>query len=53
MSTGLDDRHRDTEGHIEEKKGNTLVGSLPRVYGHDLLRNSAQRYQALDGTRTD
>jgi hypothetical protein len=39
MSTGLDGRHRDTDGRIEEKKGNTLVGSLRRVYGEDFLRD--------------
>lgn len=39
MNTGLDNRHRDENGRIEEKKGNTLVGSLRRVYGEDFLRD--------------
>jgi hypothetical protein len=37
MKTGLDSRHRDVDGRIAEKKGNTLVGSLRRVYGEDFL----------------
>jgi hypothetical protein len=37
MRTGLDSRRRDVDGKIEEKKGNTLVASLRRVYGEDFL----------------
>lgn len=39
MGTGLDSRHRDVDGRIEEKKGNTLVASLRKVYGEDFLRD--------------
>jgi len=39
MRTGLDSRHRDADGQIEEKKGNTLVASLRKVYGEDFLRD--------------
>jgi hypothetical protein len=37
MSSELDHRHRDLDGRIEEKKGNTLVGSLRKIYGADFL----------------
>ena len=33
MGTGLDERHRDRNGRIEEKRGNTLVRTLRREYG--------------------
>jgi hypothetical protein len=39
MRTGLDSRYRDADGRIEEKKGNTLVASLRKVYGEDFLRD--------------
>jgi hypothetical protein len=39
MKTGLDSRQRDVDGRIEERKGNTLVASLRRVYGEDFLRD--------------
>jgi hypothetical protein len=32
---GLDDRCRDNDGEIRRKNGNTLVGTLRRVYGDD------------------
>jgi hypothetical protein len=31
--TGLDNRHRDQDGTISKKHGNTLVGTLRKVYG--------------------
>jgi len=31
---GLDDRHRDKNGEISRKHGNTLVRTLRRIYGH-------------------
>lgn len=40
MSTkepGLDGRHRDEDGRISEKHGNTLVGTLRETYGPDFL----------------
>jgi hypothetical protein len=37
MSTGLDGRHRDKNGRIEEKRGDTLVSTLRQEYGEDFL----------------
>lgn len=34
---GLDDRHRDRDGEIERKKGNTRVDTLRKTYGEDFL----------------
>jgi len=34
---GLDKRHRDKDGEIERKKGNTRVDSLRKTYGEDFL----------------
>jgi hypothetical protein len=30
---GLDGRHRDKDGEISKKHGNTLVGTLRKIYG--------------------
>ncbi len=32
---GIDDRHRDQNGQIRQKNGNTLVGTLRQTYGDD------------------
>lgn len=32
---GLDGRHRDVNGQIDRKHGNTLVGTLRQTYGDD------------------
>jgi hypothetical protein len=37
MTTGLDGRHRDRNGRIEEKRGDTLVRTLRKEYGDDFL----------------
>jgi hypothetical protein len=37
MSNGLDGRHRDEDGRISEKHGNTTVGELRIIYGEDFL----------------
>ncbi|HEX4321520.1 MAG TPA: hypothetical protein VHZ52_11490 [Acidobacteriaceae bacterium] len=37
MSTGLDGRHRDADGRISEKHGNTEVETLRGIYGQDFL----------------
>jgi hypothetical protein len=37
MANGLDGRHRDEDGRISEKHGNTLVGTLREEYGQDFL----------------
>ena len=33
--TGLDGRHRDADGGISEKHGNTQIGTLREIYGDD------------------
>jgi len=33
--TGLDDRCRDMDGEIRQKRGDTLVGTLRKTYGED------------------
>jgi len=38
MATGLDGRHRDKNGRIDEKRGDTLVRTLRKEYGEDFLR---------------
>lgn len=40
---GLDGRHRDANGQIDRKHGNTLVGTLRQTYGKDFAA----------GTRSD
>jgi hypothetical protein len=37
MSNGLDHRHRDEDGRISEKHGNTRVDTLRQKYGQDFL----------------
>jgi hypothetical protein len=37
MADGLDDRHRDQDGRISEKHGNTEIGTLREEYGQDFL----------------
>lgn len=36
-SRGLDGRHRDEDGRISEKHGNTRIDSLRQTYGEDFL----------------
>ncbi|MBV9840034.1 MAG: hypothetical protein JOY99_00620 [Sphingomonadaceae bacterium] len=31
---GLDNRHRDKDGEISRKHGNTLIGTLRKIYGY-------------------
>ena len=38
MKTGLDNRHRDKDGRIDEKRGDTLVRTLRKEYGGNFLR---------------
>jgi len=40
---GLDGRHRDKDGEIHKKRGDTQLGTLREEYGEDLLK----------GTRSD
>ena len=37
---GLDQRHRDQNGEISRKHGNTLVGTLRRTHGSDFEGDS-------------
>ena len=39
MARGLDGRHRDRDGRIEEKRGDTRVGTLRKEYGDNFLRD--------------
>ena len=39
MGATLNGRHRDVDGRIEEKRGNTVVASLRKEYGEDFLRD--------------
>lgn len=34
-NNGLDDRCRDQDGEIRQKRGDTLVGTLRKIYGPD------------------
>ena len=48
-NTGLDDRCRDNNGTIREKRGDTLVGTLRKSYGEDFApgRRSDMRLDTL------
>jgi hypothetical protein len=35
---GLDHRHRDKNGRISQKHGNTLISTLRQTYGQDFAR---------------
>jgi hypothetical protein len=35
---GLDNRHRDKDGEISRKHGNTLIATLRQTYGSDFAR---------------
>jgi hypothetical protein len=37
VSNGLDGRHRDANGQISEKHGNTKVETLREIYGDNFL----------------
>lgn len=47
--TGLDDRCRDRDGSIRQKRGDTLVGTLRQTYGEDfaLGRRTDMRLDTL------
>jgi len=48
-NTGLDDRCRDRDGSIRQKRGDTLVGTLRETYGEDFAggRRSDMRLDTL------
>lgn len=37
-NNGLDDRCRDEDGEIRQKRGDTLVGTLRKTYGPDFVQ---------------
>jgi hypothetical protein len=50
---GLDGRHRDADGRISEKHGNTLVGTLRETYGDGFaagIRSDAKLSTVLERT---
>ena len=50
---GLDGRHRDADGRISQKHGNTLVGTLRGTYGEDFaqgIRSDAKLSTVLERT---
>ena len=49
--SGLDNRHRDKDGEISRKHGNTLVSTLRDTYGPDFapgIRSDAKLSTVLD-----
>ena len=38
----IDDRHRDKNGEISRKHGNTLVGTLRRIYGETFAAGESE-----------
>jgi hypothetical protein len=50
---GLDGRHRDADGQISRKHGNTLVGTLREIYGDNFaqgIRRDAKLSTVMDRT---
>ena len=45
---GLNNRHRDRNGEISRKHGNTLVGTLRRIYGHSFAEGCSDRDTLAD-----
>lgn len=53
---GLDERHRDENGRIRAKNGNTRVDTLREIYGEDFgaeIRGDAHLDTLLDRTGYD
>ena len=46
--SGLDDRHRDKDGEIGRKHGNTLVRTLRKMYGHSFATGFADTDKLSD-----
>jgi len=50
---GLDQRHRDVDGEIHQKRGDTLVRTMRKIYGDNFLlefRSDATLGTVLDRT---
>lgn len=45
---GLDGRHRDKDGEISRKHGNTLVKTLRKIYGSDFADGFSDHYKLSD-----
>ena len=45
---GLDNRHRDKDGEISHKHGNTLVRTLRRIYGQHFAQGVADSDKLSD-----
>ncbi len=48
MSTGLDGRHRDKNGEISRKHGNTLIGTLRKIYGPSFAHGQSDEAKLSD-----
>ena len=48
MAIGLDHRHRDKNGEISRKHGNTLVRTLRKIYGSDFAKGCADTDKLSD-----
>jgi hypothetical protein len=48
MSAGLDGRHRDKNGEIGRKHGNTLVGTLRKIYGPSFAQGQSDETKLSD-----
>lgn len=53
---GLDHRHRDNDGEIRRKNGNTLIGTLRKSYGDDFaedFRSDTKLETLLERTKSN
>jgi len=48
MSTALNGRHRDKNGEISRKHGNTLVGTLRKIYGPSFAHGQSDEAKLSD-----
>ena len=44
----IDDRHRDKNGEISRKHGNTLVGTLRKIYGDSFAAGESESAKLSD-----
>jgi hypothetical protein len=49
---GLDNRHRDKDGEINRKHGNTLVSTLRQTYGQDFASGTPGNVRLSEVLRT-
>jgi hypothetical protein len=45
---GLDQRHRDKNGEISRKHGNTLIGTLRKIYGANFAKGCSDNEKLSD-----